>query len=67
MLSRDGLTHGRLGRIHQPLVQHNRYTAINGPGVATLEGGVVEEVEGQDFAIPNRLPFKQMMNDPTAV
>ena len=67
MLGCEGLTNGRSGRIHRPLVQHNRYTAIHGPGVAALDGGVVEEVEGQDFAMPNRLSFKQLMNDPTAV
>ncbi len=67
MFGRESFTHGRLGRIHRPLVQHNRYTPVNGPGVAALEGGVVEKVEGQDFAMPNRLPLKILMKEPTAV
>ncbi len=67
MSGRDGFTHGRLRRIHWPLVEYGRYTAINGPSVAALGGGVIKQVEGQDLAMPARLSLKILMKELTTV
>ena len=48
-------------------MKYGRDPTLDSPSVAALGGGVVEQVEGQDLAMPNRLALNILMKKVAAV